>query len=222
MKLILEKIFSMVCIVSLIAVLGGCAGGDVTNQPEQPTQPEQESNELDTNQLYQFENKDGIDFSQVKYIPSETEKDQKLEDAFAEVYDLKRGEDQIRYYYNRIDLDGDDQPETFVFLVGSSVCGTGGCSGLIFKSQDDDYELVSRFTLVRNPVIVSQNKTNDWNDLIMYVSGGGIENFFAQVKYDEGKYPLNPSVQPKVESGTQVEGTAIIADDLTQNKGIAF
>lgn len=208
--------------VSLVAVLGGCKGGDVANQPEQQSQPEQESNETETNQLYQFENTDGIDFSQVNYVPSETEKDQKLEDAFAEVYDLKHGEDQVRYYYNRIDLDGDDQPETFVYLVGPAVCGSGGCSALIFKSQDDDYELVSRFTLVRNPVIVSQNKTNGWNDMIMQVSGGGVESFFAQIKYDGEKYPLNPSVQPKVEPNTKVAGTAIIADNISKNMGIDF
>lgn len=174
------------------------------------------------NHLLKFENVGGIDFSDIKYLSSETIKDPKLEDAFAKVYNLKRGEDQIQYYYNRIDLNGDQNPETFVFLVGPSVCGSGGCSALIFKDDGGDYELVSRFTLVRNPIIISNERTNGWRNLIMHVSGGGIDDFFAIMKFDGNQYPVNPSIQPKVKSGTKIQGVAIIADDISKNEGIKF
>lgn len=172
--------------------------------------------------LLKFENQDGVDFTELKYLPSEMTKDKKLEDAFAKVYDFKVGEDNIRYYYNRIDLNGDGNPETFVYLLGSSVGGSGGSSALIFESNGEEYKLLSRFTLVRNPVIISDSKTNGWNDIVMQVSGGGIEGFFAELKYDNSTYPLNPSMQPKVKEGTIIKGTAIIADDITKNKGIEF
>ncbi|GKX27628.1 hypothetical protein SH1V18_01080 [Vallitalea longa] len=56
----------------------------------------------------------------------------------------------------------------------------------------------------------------------MDVYGGGINRFYAIMKYDGNSYPSNPSVEPRVERGTKVEGTAIIADDLLINKGLKF
>ncbi|WP_330396824.1 hypothetical protein [Anaeromicrobium sediminis] len=168
------------------------------------------------------ENLCGVDFSNVKPMYSEKVKDPKLEDAFAKIFGLEKGKDKVRYYYNRIDLDGDNVPETFVYLVGPSVCGTGGCSAAIFKDVDGEYELLSKFTLVNNPIIVSNNKTNGYKDLVMYVSGGGIEAFCGEMKFDGTKYPQNPSLQPKLKPGTKVEGVAIIADDITRSPGIPF
>ncbi|QZY56421.1 hypothetical protein [Crassaminicella profunda] len=102
------------------------------------------------------------------------------------------------------------------------MCGTGGCSAAIFKEFDEEYKLLSNFTLVNNPIIISKNKTNGYNDLIMYVSGGGIKSFYAELKFDGTKYPQNPSMEPKVKPGTKVEGVEIIADDLSKSTGIEF
>ncbi|MBO9128803.1 hypothetical protein [Bacillus sp. 165] len=163
-----------------------------------------------------------IDLSNVQKMYSETVKDVQLEKAFAKMYGLQKGVDKIRYYYNRIDLDGDGAPEVFVYLVGPLVCGTGGCSAAIFKTVGEDYQLISEFTLVRNPIIISDHKTNGFHDIIMYVSGGGIKPFYAKMKYTNKSYPLNPSIQPRVKSGTKVNGIAIIADDILTNQGVQF
>jgi len=98
--------------------------------------------------------------------------------------------------------------------------GTGGCSSAIFKQENGEYRLLSRFSLVNNPIIISNKKTKGYKDIIMYVSGGGIESFFAQIKYDGTTYPSNPSIEPKINVGTKLEGIAIIADDITKNSGI--
>lgn len=171
--------------------------------------------------IIKFENTKSIDFSNLTYMTSESEKDIKLEDAFAKVYDLKRGEDNISYYYNKIDLNGDNVPEIFVLLMGPPVCGSGGCSAAIFKNNEKEYTLVSKFTLVKNPVIISDEKTNGWKNIIMQVSGGG-ETFFSELKFDGKQYPMNPSVQPKVKDGTKVKGTAIISDDPMESNGVKF
>lgn len=167
-----------------------------------------------------FSKEYGIDFSSIKYICSEKERDIKLEKAIVKAFDLEQNEDNVRYYYNKVDLNEDGNPEVFVYLVGPYVCGTGGCSGAIFKLENGEYKLLSRFSLVRNPVIISKTKTNGYRDIIMHVFGGGIESFFAWVKYDGKTYPSNPSVQPKVEPGTKVGGIAVIADDIANNPGI--
>ncbi|MGG3450498.1 hypothetical protein ABER98_11535 [Domibacillus aminovorans] len=129
---------------------------------------------------------------------------------------------KVRYYYNRIDINGDGVPGVIVYLVGPFVCGTGGCSLVIFKQLNQSYQLISSFTLVNNPIIVSRNKTNGYNDLIMFVSGGGIEPYYAEIKYGANGYPSNPSVQPKVKPGTKVTGIAVISDDISTSPGIQF
>ncbi|GAA0178763.1 hypothetical protein SH2C18_17560 [Clostridium sediminicola] len=225
------KQYNYLLLLLLSAFLIGCNKTTVANTTS--TESDSVKNNVSTtappnenldnnNNLLNFESMQGLDLTELNYIPSEMTRDPKLEEAFAKVYDLKPGVDKLRYYYNRIDLNGDEKPETFVYLVGPSVCGTGGCSALIFESQKDEYKPVSRFTLVNNPIIISKNKTNGWNDIIMDVYGGGIERFFSELKYDNYTYPLNPSVQPKVKEGTKIQGTAIISDDITKNSGIEF
>lgn len=162
-----------------------------------------------------------IDFSDVSYQVSESARDPKLEEAITQVLRYNKETDgSIRYYYNRIDLNEDKKPETFVYLLGTYVSGSGGSTALIFEDDEDEYKLISKITLVRNPIIVSHSKTNGFRDLIMYVSGGGIKPFYSQIKFDGSKYPSNPSVQPQVKSGTIVKGKAIIADDTLKNLGI--
>ncbi|WP_226678252.1 hypothetical protein [Mesobacillus jeotgali] len=157
----------------------------------------------------------------VNYIKSETKPDPELEEAFSTEFGIKRGEDKVRYYYNRIDLNGDEVPETFVYLIGPVVCGTGGCSGLVLEHANGGYEAISRFSLVRTPVVISEVKTNGWKDIIMYVAGGGIEPSYRVLKFNGKTYPLNPSIQPEVDSET-IKGIGIISDDITKNTGIKF
>lgn len=160
-------------------------------------------------------------FKNVSYIKSEKKPDPELERAFSKEFGIKRGEDKVRYYYNRIDLNGDEIPETFVYLIGPALCGTGGCSGLVLERANSGYEVISRFSLVRTPVIISEVKTNGWKDIIMYVAGGGIEPSYRVLKFDGETYPLNPSIQPEVES-ENIKGIGIISDDITENTGIKF
>ena len=161
------------------------------------------------------------DLSEVTYIKSEKKRDVELENAFSKVFGLKRGEDKVRYYYNRIDLNNDNVPETFVYLTGPLLCGTGGCSGLIFEQVDDQYKMVSRFSLVRTPVIVRDKTTNGWKNIIMYVAGGGMEGRYKELKFDGETYPLNPSIQPDVKD-IKIKGIGIISDDISEDTGIKF
>lgn len=163
----------------------------------------------------------GQQLNDVSFINSETEPDPEIESAFSEEFGLKRGKDKVRYYYNRVDLNGDGVPEIFVYLTGPLLCGTGGCSGLILECENGGYTVKSRFSLVRTPVFVSETKINGWKDIIMYVAGGGIEASYRVLKFDGKTYPLNPSIQPKVES-SNIKGIGIIRDDVTENPGIEF
>ncbi|MCC5803731.1 hypothetical protein [Rossellomorea vietnamensis] len=162
-----------------------------------------------------------VDVSDVTYVLSETKRDPMLEEAFSKAFDLKKGEDQIQYYYNRVDLNDDQQPETFVYLVGSPVCGSGGCSGALFTKQNGEYMLITTFSLVRSPVIIQNEKTNGWKNMIMYVSGGGIKGGYKLLHFDGKTYPSNPSVQPDVQP-VKISGVGIINDDISKKGGIPF
>ncbi|RBW67451.1 tetratricopeptide repeat protein [Bacillus taeanensis] len=177
------------------------------------------------NQLCKYEsfvNKDEIGLSSIKYICSETQRDIKLEKALIKEFQLDKYQERARYYYNKVDLDEDGKPEIFAYLVGSYLCGTGGCSAAIFKEKNENYHLLARFSIVNNPVIISDSKTRGYKDIVMNVYGGGIVPFFARLKYDGTTYPSNPSIQPKVEPGTKLDGVAIVADDIGVSPGIAL
>ncbi|MYL35168.1 hypothetical protein GLW08_03825 [Pontibacillus yanchengensis] len=161
-----------------------------------------------------------LDFSEVTFMNSETKRDVDIEKAFSEIYDVKPG-DNIRYYYNRIDLNDDHNPETFVLLVGPYVCGTGGCSALILQKVDKQYKVISKFSLVRNPIIIRDKMTNGWNNILMYVAGGGEEPSYRELIFDGKTYPSNPSVQTKIEN-EEISGVGIINDDLAKSKGITY
>lgn len=216
-----KRSYISIVLLLLVFSLTACAGNSNTEDANENVE-NSESEDISQDDLLKFENTDEIDFSNLEYVKSETKRDEKLEEAFSKVYELEKDRDDIRYYYNKIDLNGDENPETFVFLVGMPVCGSGGCSGAIFSSEDEEYEFISKFSLVNNPIIISEEKTNGWNDIIMHVAGGGIESFYARLKHDGENYPSNPSVQPAVESGTVLKGTSIISDDISKNKGIEY
>ncbi|MBN8192258.1 hypothetical protein JI667_08865 [Bacillus sp. NTK074B] len=195
----MKKMTLRFLVVMIILYMGICSNGSA--------HPDQES--------------DKVDVSDVKYIQSETVPDPKLEEAFSKALDLKRGEDRVQYYYNHVDLNEDQQPETFVYVIGFPVCGSGGCSGVLFTKENNDYKLITVFSLVRSPIIIQDEKTNGWKNIIMYVSGGGIKGGYKQLRFDGKTYPSNPSVQPDVQPG-KISGVVIINDDISKKEGISF
>ncbi|WFD10010.1 hypothetical protein [Tepidibacter hydrothermalis] len=225
----IKKFASALIIMTCIVGLSACAKDDVPSKEQNQVEVEQskdvqsENGQVETkedNQSNTNENdSEGLDLSNVKYIGYEATRDEKLEEAIHKTmpeYD-KETYGPVRYYYNKVDLNGDGKEEIFTVLYGMYVAGSGGGTGLLF---DNDYNLVTQFSLVRTPVIISDNKTNGWNEILMYVSGGGVESFYAQMKFDGKTYPSNPSVQSEVKPGTKIEGKAIIANEATWDNGI--
>lgn len=160
----------------------------------------------------------GVNLSQVRYLRAETTVDPALETAILRQlpdyrYNTASGTSgAIRYFYNRIDLNGDGDREVLVYLVGTPTCGTGGCTMLIFTPTSGRYELVSRLTGVSNPIVVSDRTTSGWRDLILYVAGGGARGEYRILRFTNGQYPSNPSTQPLLPANTYVVGDAAIAN----------
>lgn len=112
-----------------------------------------------------------------------------------------------------VDLNGDGHEDALVLLQNPMYfCGTGGCTLLVFKGTKSGFEFVSRSTLIRGPVLVSDTQTHDWRDLVVEVSGGGMEPKRVALKYTGKKYPLNPSTLPALPKDKQTEGTKVFED----------
>lgn len=105
-----------------------------------------------------------------------------------------------RYIAFYEDINGGTNNEVLVYLWGPDFSGTGGDTLLVFSEDNGEYSFISKTTIVNMPIIISNSKTNGFNDIIVYVTGGGVKNGFHTVlKNQDGRYPLNPSVQPKVD-----------------------
>lgn len=158
----------------------------------------------------------------MRRVRSETARDPKLEAAIRSAY----GEDleaEVRYYYNKVDLNGDGRLDVLVYAFGKEMCGTGGCDALVFQSVNGGYKLVSNISLVWNPVIVSRHKTHGWNDLILFVVVGGIQpGYYAVLRFDGSKYPENPTVEPAAPLKTRVGGTAYVVGSATLKSGLVL
>jgi len=117
----------------------------------------------------------------------------------------------VRYFLKWFDLNGDGEPEAIVYVVGPRVCGSGGCDTHIFDRREGGYKLVSTISLTRPLIISSQRRAHGWNNLIVFVSGGGIlPGYYVELQFDGITYPENPTVEPAKSVKGQPRGVTLI------------
>ncbi|NOQ91331.1 MAG: hypothetical protein GQ552_01285 [Flavobacteriaceae bacterium] len=99
-------------------------------------------------------------------------------------------EDQRKFQYEEVDLNGDYKKEYLVGFKNSYFCGSGGCT---FYLLHNDGAVITIFTVSDAPFIAMvKAKTNGWKDLLVKSDGS-----LRQLKFDGKTYPPNPSVAPK-------------------------
>jgi hypothetical protein len=106
------------------------------------------------------------------------------------------------FYYEAFDLNDDQKNEYFVGFSNSYFCGSGGCSGYILNN---DGSLINSFTVTDFPIYVTKTPTENFYDLIME-SGGK----FHHIKFKNGKYPSNPSVQHEHKGDVPKESSKVL------------
>lgn len=122
--------------------------------------------------------------------------------------------DDARYAAAYVDLDQDGEAEAVVHLMGSSLCGTGGCNTFVLKRRGGAYEKVSEFSIGHLPIRVLESRSHGWRDLGIQMSGGGImEPYEAILSFDGSAYPYNPSIPPARPSPGDEAGQILIARD---------
>ncbi|HAZ49546.1 MAG TPA: hypothetical protein DDW76_10205 [Cyanobacteria bacterium UBA11369] len=152
-------------------------------------------------------------------IRSETSHDSRLERAILRQIPREFA-DNIRYYYNRVDLNGDSRPEVLVQINGHGVCGSNGCPTFIFRSVGQDYQLVSEIALTGSPVIVTAQKSNGWNDLIMR-PGHILDSGYRLMRFNGRTYPASPGDGLTVRQNSTITGRAFLSD-VSSGSGIAL
>jgi hypothetical protein len=116
-----------------------------------------------------------------------------------------------RYTWSRVDLNGDGRPEVVAQVLGPMFCGTGGCPLLIFREPSPGrLQLITRMSLFKDPLIVTERRHNRWKDLITRVRVDAGTGYYAELRYDGRTYPTNPSVAPAIPLRRAEPGTAYL------------
>jgi len=97
-------------------------------------------------------------------------------------------ENDHKFQFYKIDINNDGKDEYFVRFMSSYFCGTGGCTILLL---DHESNIITKFTVMDPPIFVEKG-TQGWGTILVR-SGGELK----ELKFNNGKYPSNPSVLPK-------------------------
>jgi hypothetical protein len=94
------------------------------------------------------------------------------------------------------DIGGDDREEALVYLVDPGRCGSGGCSLIILTPSGKGWRSIGQTSVTQLPVHRLLTRKDGWNDLAVGIGGGGGPSGTALLRFANGRYPSNPSVQP--------------------------
>jgi hypothetical protein len=100
---------------------------------------------------------------QTEDIASETTPDSQLENTLRRNYPNAGA---ATYQYNRVDLNEDGESEVLAFLSSPAYCGSAGCSILLLQRSGQGYRILTEFHGYALPIVVSDQTTNGWHDLI--------------------------------------------------------
>ncbi len=86
---------------------------------------------------------------------------------------FRGGPRNSRYTTMFLDLDGDGRNDGIALMSTPymSWCSDEGCHMVILHAEKDGFILAGDIAPVRGPLIVSENRTNGWRDIIMHVQG---------------------------------------------------
>ncbi|MEQ7873215.1 hypothetical protein ABDK56_04315 [Sphingomonas sp. ASV193] len=94
------------------------------------------------------------------------------------------------------DIGGDAREEAIAYLVDSNHCGTGGCSLIVLTPSGKGWKTLAQTSVTQLPVNRLLTRKDGWNDLAVAIGGGGGKAGIALLRFANGRYPDNPSVEP--------------------------
>lgn len=137
-----------------------------------------------------------------------------LADFLAAYYQIPEEElEETRYYYNYVDLNEDGTKEIIALTVGETTSTSMGECVLVLSQEGTDFTVISDLRNVRTPVVISDELTDGWHDLIYYVYGGGQEAGYLKCHYmgADGYQSTEEDFLPDL---IGITGKKVLADNL--------
>ncbi len=100
--------------------------------------------------------------------------------------------EQTRHHFAYTDLNNDGELDVVVLLTDEAWCLGESCTVMVFVSDGDKVELVSKISLVNGPVALGDYVNEGWRDLYVRLPGRS-ELTMARVSHDGNNYPNSPS-----------------------------
>ena len=181
------------------------------------------SNQLikNSNLDYRSAENSRYNFSNMEFLEAEYNEDIKLERAIEKEYSLIPNYDKLNYLYNRVKISEVDTNQIIAYLEGPKFCSEKGGTLLVLDEKNNNYYINSKIRNIIPPIIVSNKRTNGYNNLIVKTINDGKEEFRV-LKYNGNSYPIDPLKEEKLKKGIKITGIAVIADDLFYRKGIEY
>lgn len=122
---------------------------------------------------------------------------------------------RTRYYYDRIDLNGDEVDEIFAILVGPETTGIAGSMGSLILEKDGKLEIEKDFSQLYMPIVVSTNMQDGWHDLILCVGAEDGMEHYVVLTHDDGAYAIGGQVLDSLDG---IDGAAYLCNDLNEDQ----
>ena len=95
-------------------------------------------------------------------------------------------EEDRKFQFYKIDLNGDGSEEVFVNFGTTYFCGSGGCTVLLLNS---DMELITKFSPTQT-LYIDKASENGWK--VLYTNTNGS---WRKLVFDGSTYPTNPTLE---------------------------
>lgn len=144
-----------------------------------------------------------------------------LADFLADYYSIPESDwAQTAYYYQYFDFDGDGADEIFAVLVSEKTRDGAGDPALLLEEnkQENTFAAVESFERVHTPIIVADQKTNGWHDIIFNQYGKGMESGYLYCRYEEGVGYQHDGNQLLDEIPEELTGDALLSDNMIDDR----
>lgn len=151
-------------------------------------------------------------------VYAETSRHAALERLIIDYFDIPEEDlGTTKYYYNYVDVDADGAEEIFTVVMGPYSSGSGGSTALLVKENGSgEVHLQQALTLIQTPVIISDQITNGYKEIVVMYSGGGASGSYVALTANNGKYtPVNDG--RTLEGLEGITGQAIISNEIAKD-----